>query len=74
MGPLSLPSGAPVYIDANILIYSIERTQPYVQTLDTFWQDVSARQQPVTTSELTVLETLIGPLKAGDTALEMLFR
>lgn len=74
MGPLSLPSGGPIYIDANVLIYSVERVRPYVQPLDAFWQDVSARQLPVMTSELTALETLVGPLKAGDAALEALFR
>lgn len=74
MGPLNVPSGALVYIDANILIYSVERIQPYIQTLDAFWQDVSAGHAQVFTSELTVLETLVGPLKAGDTVLEMLFR
>ena len=74
MGPLTLPAGASIYIDANVLIYSVERVQPYVQALDPFWQDVSAQQAQAVTSQLTALEVLIGPLKAGDTALEQLFR
>lgn len=74
MGPLSAPSGVPIYIDANILIYSVERVQPYIPILDAFWRDVSMRYAHVLTSELTVLETLVGPLKAGDTTLEMLSR
>jgi predicted nucleic acid-binding protein len=74
VGPLIVPTGASIYIDANVLIYSVERVQPYVQTLDPFWQDVSAQQAQVLTSQLTALEALVGPLKAGDTALEKLFR
>ena len=29
MGPLMLPAGGPVYIDANAIIYSVERVEPY---------------------------------------------
>ncbi|HKV86023.1 MAG TPA: PIN domain-containing protein [Ktedonobacterales bacterium] len=74
MGPLSLPASGSIYIDANVLIYSVERIQPYVRTLDSFWLDVSVRRLHVFTSELTALETLVGPLKTGETALETLFR
>ncbi len=74
MGPLIIPANSAIYIDANILIYSIERSQPYIQTLDAFWMDVSARNLTVSTSELTTLEVLIGPLKTRDAVLEALFR
>ena len=74
MGPLTLPPAAPINIDANVLIYSVERVQPYVQALDPFWQDVGAHQAQVLTSQLTALEALVGPLKAGDTTLEQLLR
>lgn len=63
-----------MYIDANVLIYSVERIQPFVSTLDAFWLDVTVRHLYVLTSELTALETLVGPLRTGDTALETLFR
>jgi hypothetical protein len=42
--------------------------------LDAFWHDVSTQHTHVLTSELTALESLVGPLKAGDAALEALFR
>ena len=74
MGSVSVRAGEAVYVDANVLIYSVERVQPYVPALDAFWRDVGALQRPALTSELTALEVLVGPLKAGDTALEALFR
>jgi hypothetical protein len=37
VGPLNLPSSGPIYIDANVLIYSIERIAPYTQALDAFF-------------------------------------
>ena len=33
MGPLMLPAGGPVYIDANAIIYSVERVEPYGRLL-----------------------------------------
>jgi predicted nucleic acid-binding protein len=74
VGPLTIPPGASIYIDANALIYSVERIQPYVTVLDSFWRDVSMSRRPVLTSELTALEAIIGPLKSGDATLEALFR
>jgi hypothetical protein len=33
VGAVSVPPGGTVYIDANVLIYSVERVQPYVLLL-----------------------------------------
>lgn len=74
MGSLALSLGDRIYIDANILIYTVERVPPYLAVLDDFWRRVSVDGISVVTSELTVMETLIGPLKSGDTTLETLFR
>jgi predicted nucleic acid-binding protein len=74
VGALSLTLTGPIYIDANILIYSVERVVPYADILEAFWRQVSAEHIVVVTSELTALETLVGPLKAGDQALEARFR
>ncbi len=74
MGSLTpQPSGA-VYIDSNILIYTIERVVPYAQMLDPFWQELAAQRAQAITSELTSLETLVGPMRSGDATLEALFR
>lgn len=74
MGSLSLPSGGLIYIDSNVLIYTVERVAPYVQMLDPFWQGLAARGDVAITSELTILETLVGPMRSGDATLEALFR
>ena len=74
MGALVLPANGNVYLDANGFIYSIERIDPYRSMLDTLWQTVSTRQITVVTSELTLLEVLVKPLKVGDAPTATLFR
>ncbi|HKW22126.1 MAG TPA: PIN domain-containing protein [Ktedonobacterales bacterium] len=74
MGSLSLAQRGLVYVDANILIYTVERVAPYVQMLDPFWQQLGAQNAIAVTSELTTVETLVGPLRSGDATLEALFR
>ena len=74
MGQLILPASGPVYIDANILIYSVEKIDPYWTLLQPFWQAAQHGQFVVTSSELLFLETLVKPIKESDTVLETTFR
>ena len=74
MGPLTLPTGGPVYIDANAIIYSVERIEPYRELLAPMWQEAGEGRFALASSELVVLETLIKPLREGNARLEMLFR
>lgn len=74
MGELVLPASGNVYLDANGFIYSIERIDPYRSLLDALWQTVSSGQITVVTSELTLLEVLVKPLKVGDATTATLFR
>ena len=74
MGPLILPTGGSVYIDANAIIYSVERIEPYRELLAPMWEEARAGQFTLTSSELVLLETLIKPLRDGNARLEMLFR
>ena len=74
MGTLELPSEGKIYLDANCFIYSVERIDPYRTILDTLWQTVSVGQIIVATSELTLLEVLVKPLKAGDITTATIFR
>jgi len=71
---LTLPESGTVYLDANGFIYSIERIDPYRSMLDTLWLTVSVGQVKVVTSELTLLEVLVKPLKVGDATTATLFR
>ena len=41
MEPLNLPVGGLVYLDANGLIYSVERVEPYRTLLKPMWQATS---------------------------------
>jgi predicted nucleic acid-binding protein len=74
VGALALPASGTVYLDANGFIYSIERIDPYRALLDILWQTVSTGQITVVTSELSLLEVLVRPLKVGDATTAILFR
>ncbi len=74
MGALVLPSEGKIYLDANCFIYSIERIDPYREILDSIWQAASVGEVGVATSELTLLEVLVKPLKVGDITTATIFR
>ena len=74
MGPLTLPTGGSVYVDANAVIYSVERIEPYRELLAPMWQETREGRFTLASSELVVLETLVKPLREGNARLEMLFR
>ena len=74
MGPLTLPTHGPVYLDANGFIYSVERVEPYSTLLEPMWQQARAGEFDVASSDITVLETLVKPLREGDEVVEMLLR
>jgi hypothetical protein len=68
MGSLSLPASGSVYVDAAPVIYAVERHADYAPLLLPLWAAMDAQQIEVVTSELTLLETLIKPLRDGDGA------
>lgn len=74
MGALALPQHGSVYVDANSIIYSIERIEPYRTVLQPLWEKAHTRALTIITSELTLLEVLVGPLKTGNKGLEDDFR
>ncbi len=74
MGPLTLPTHGPVYLDANGFIYSVERVEPYRTLLEPVWQQARAGDFDVASSDITVLETLVKPLRERDEVVEMLLR
>jgi predicted nucleic acid-binding protein len=69
MGSLSLPAFGPVYADTQVFIYSVEKHPIYAPLLRPLWQAVASGNLEVVSSELTLLEALVGPLKKGDSAL-----
>ena len=70
MGSLTLPATGLVYLDANPIIYTVEKHPVYGPLLVPLWQAAQAQTIEVVSSELALMETLVGPLKRGDTALE----
>jgi predicted nucleic acid-binding protein len=74
MGTLTVPAAGSVYVDANTVIYVVEKIEPYHTLLAPLWLAAQAGQLLVVTSELTWLETLTKPLREGNAVLESLFR
>lgn len=74
MGPLTLPTHGPVYLDANGFIYSVERVEPYRTLLEPMWRQARAGEFDVVSSDITMLETLVKPLREGDEVVETLLR
>ena len=70
MGTLTLPASGLVYLDANSVIYTVEKHPVYGPLLQSLWQAAQARAIEVVSSELVVMETLVGPYKSGDTSVE----
>jgi predicted nucleic acid-binding protein len=74
VGALTLPPSGEVYVDANAVIYAVEKIEPYHALLEPLWQAAQAGQLQIVTSELTWLETLARPLRDSNSILEALFR
>ncbi len=69
MGSLILPLAGLVYLDANSIIYTVEKHPDYSPLLLPLWLASQAGSIEVVTSELTLLECSVGPLKRNDDAL-----
>ncbi len=69
MGALILPSSGLVYVDANPVIYSVEKHPVYWPVLLPMWQAAKGKPIEIVSSDLVLMETLVGPLKSGDTVL-----
>lgn len=69
MGSLTLPSSGAVYVDAQIAIYTVDKHPAYGPLCEPLWRAVKAQTITAVSSELTLMETLVGPLRARDAAL-----
>lgn len=74
MGTLTLPPTGAIYVDANVVIYGVERIEPYCFMLEPLWQRTRDGSLKIVTSELTWLEVLAKPLKEKNKRLEHLFK
>ncbi|MCI0349382.1 MAG: PIN domain-containing protein [Acidobacteriales bacterium] len=69
MGALILPSSGLIYLDANSVIYSVEKHPLYWPLLQPLWQAAKNVSIEIVSRDLVLLEVLVGPLKSGNTAL-----
>lgn len=69
MGQLTIPSGATVYADTSIFIYTIEEHPDYYDLLQPLWTQFQSSDLQLFSSELTLLETLVVPIRESDTDL-----
>ena len=74
MGTLTLPPSGTIYVDTNSLIYFVEKVEPYLSASRPLWDEWNLGVRQLCTSELTLLETLVKPLRTGDVSLAMLYR
>ena len=69
MGAVALPISGIIYLDAQAIIYSVEKHARYEPMLRPLWIALKAGSVRIVTSELSLLEVLVGPYKSGDLAL-----
>jgi predicted nucleic acid-binding protein len=69
MGSLIVPSSGLVYLDANSVIYSVEKHPVYWPLLEPLWRAAKGKTVELVSSDLVLMETLVAPLKSGDTGL-----
>jgi len=56
-------------LDANPIIFTVEKHSAYGPLLHPLWQAARAKAVEVVSSDLVLMEVLVGPLKKGDSGL-----
>lgn len=74
MGQLILPTSGAIYLDTSVVIYSVEKLEPYATLLQPLWLGAQSGKFHLIGSELLLLETLVKPIRAQDTLLETTIR
>jgi PIN domain nuclease of toxin-antitoxin system len=66
MGRLNIQDSAIVHVDSAIFIYTLQSDQRYFSILNVFLGKFQSRKIQIVTSELTLMEILVQPLKLSD--------
>ena len=66
MGRLTFPHASRIYLDTAPIIYSVEEHEFYWPVLQPLWALLKNAEIEVVTSELSMLETLVLPLRHKD--------
>ena len=69
MGLVDHARGRRVYLDANVFIYALEGTAPLMQAVLPLFRLIDSGDCAAVTSELTLAEVLVRPIRSGDDAL-----
>ena len=70
MASLQLPVGGKIYVETPVVIYTVEPHPSYAPLLRPLWQAVQAQSVQVISSELTLLEALVHPIRRKDSSLQ----
>lgn len=62
------------YLDANLFIYAVEGILPYVETVGPLFRAVAEGHIRAVTSELTLAETLVVPVREGNVLRQHAYR
>jgi predicted nucleic acid-binding protein len=73
VGAITVPSTGLVYLDANSIIYSVEKHPDYWPLLQPVWQAAQGKTIEIVSSDLVLMEVLVAPLKSGNTALALAY-
>ena len=66
---MTIPESGTIYVDTSIVIYSVETHAVYWPCLEPMWAAARDGNIAIASSELTLLESLVGPLRSGDATL-----
>lgn len=74
MGRISSTLGQRVYFDTNIFIYAVEGFADYADQVQALLEALDTGEIVVVTSELTLAETLVKPVKEQNLTIEQAYR
>lgn len=74
MGRVSSELGRRVYLDTNIVIYAVEGFADYADQIQALLKAMDAGEIVALTSELTLAETLVKPLKDQQPVIQQAYR
>jgi predicted nucleic acid-binding protein len=74
MGRLMVPATGAVYVDSSTVIYRVEGLEPFASASLPIWEALQDGNCQVSTSDLTLLEVLVKPVRDGNLNLVAIYR
>jgi predicted nucleic acid-binding protein len=73
VGSIVLPASGTVYVDTQVVIYSVERHPVYFPLIESRWRAAQAGTLTVVSSDLTLMECMVLPLRSGNIPLRDIY-